>query len=100
MFNMHASIAAAHFFCGRYEEAAYWAEISLGAQPQSINAAALAAASAAMIGNEPAARRAIARVLELTSTLRLSTLKEHWPLRRPEDFSRWAEALQKAGLPD
>ena len=100
IFNMHTSTAAAHFFAGRYNEALSWAELSVREQPNSINATSVAAASAALAGNEAAARKALGQLRQLAPRMRISNLRDHWPIRRPEDLSNWANGLRKAGFPD
>jgi len=40
------------------------------------------------------------RMRELNSALRISNLKDLFPLRRPEDFTKWVDGLRKAGLPE
>ena len=67
---------------------------------RSIHSAAVAAASAALVGNDATARNAMARLRQLMPELRLSNLKDLYPIRRAEDFDRWTEALRKAGLPE
>ena len=37
---------------------------------------------------------------QLDPALRVSNLKDWIPLRRPEDFAKWADGLRKAGLPE
>ena len=32
--------------------------------------------------------------------VRVSHLKDWFPIRRPEDFAKWSDALRKAGLPE
>jgi hypothetical protein len=46
------------------------------------------------------AQRAVARILEIDPTMRLSNLQDFVPLRRPQDLERFAEGLRKAGLPE
>jgi len=46
------------------------------------------------------ARAAMAYIRERNPTLSVSTLKVLVPLRRPEDFARWADGLRMAGLPE
>jgi hypothetical protein len=41
----------------------------------------------------------MAHMRELDPALRISNLKDLIPLRRVDDYNRWAEGLQKAGLP-
>ena len=99
IFIMQAATAAAHFFAGRYAEALSWAEMSLREQPDSVHSTAVAAASAALAGN--AARgKAMAHLRQLMPDLRISNLKDLFPIRRTEDFDRWTEGLRKAGLPE
>ena len=97
---MQAATAAAHFFAGRYAEALSWAEMAIREQPDFILSTSVAAASAALAGNHAAAEKAMARLRQLTPELRISNLKDLFPIRRPEDFDRWAEGLRKAGLPE
>ncbi len=101
IFNMQAGTAAAHFFAGRYVDALKWAEISMREQPDSINSTSVMAASAALIGHHATSQRAMGRLRQFVPDLRISNLKDHlFPVRRPEDFDRWAEGLRKAGLPE
>jgi len=100
IFIMHAITAAAYFFVGRNAEALSWAEMSSREQPDSIHSAAVAAASAALAGNAATAGKAMAHLRKLMPDLRLSNLENLYPLRRAQDFRRWAEGLRKAGLPE
>ncbi|HZP19514.1 MAG TPA: adenylate/guanylate cyclase domain-containing protein [Bauldia sp.] len=100
-FIMQSAVAAAHFLAGRYAEALCWAELSMREQPHYILSASVAAAAAAMTGNQTAAAKAIARLREVDADLRLSNWTEHLtPLRKPEHAERWVAALRKAGLPE
>ena len=58
------------------------------------------AASGALAGRISEAKNVMARVREVDPALRVSNLKELFPINRPEHFVRWAEGLSKAGLPD
>ena len=69
-------------------------------QPNYIFAIVVAAASGALAGNHAAAGKAMARLRQLMPELRISNLRDQWPIRRAEDFDRWAEGLRKAGLPE
>ena len=100
MFGMHAGMAFAHFFAGRYDEAAAWAEKALREQPTWVPALRTAAASHALAGRQGNAQHAMARMRQLAPEIRLSNLKGLMPLRRPEDLARFAEGLRKAGLPE
>jgi tetratricopeptide (TPR) repeat protein len=99
IFRMHAGTAYADFFAGRYEEASIWAEKAVRARPTWLTAVRGAAATHALRGQLDEARELMARTRELDPALRISNLKELLPLRRDEDFAKWADALQLAGLP-
>ena len=100
LFSMQAATAFAHCISGRFAEALSWAEMSMREQPGSINATGVAAAAAALAGNQAAAGKAMARLRQTHPQLRISNLKDLWPIRRAEDFDRMAEGLRKAGLPE
>ena len=100
LFIMHSGIAAAHFFAGRYPEALAWAEKSLREQPDSVNTTSVAAASSAFAGDMAAALRATERLRQLAPELRLSNLRDLFPIRHEDDFARWTEGLRRAGLPE
>jgi TolB-like protein/class 3 adenylate cyclase len=99
-FIMQSTISAAHFFAGRCAEAMSWAETSLREHPDYIPSLAVAAAAGALAGNTIAAEKAMARLRHLMPELCISNLKDMWPIRRAEDFDRWAEGMRKAGLPE
>ena len=100
LFNMQACVASAHFFAGRYAEAMSWAERAVADNPRHLMPQTTAAASSALAGHTAEARKAVARILEIDPSMRLSNLQEFIPLRRPEDLERFAEGLRKAGLPE
>ena len=99
-FVMQSAISAAHFFAARYAEALSWAETSLREHPGYIPSTAVAAAAGALVGNDAAAGRAMARLRQLMPELCISNLEDLWPIRRAGDFDRWADGLRKAGLPE
>jgi adenylate cyclase len=100
MFAMQSTTALAHFIAGRYEEALSWAETALRQRSNFLMALGIAAASGALVGKAEQSRKAMARLREINPALRISNLKSWLPFRRSEDFSRWAEGLAKAGLPE
>ncbi len=100
MFTMQADIACAHFFAGRYDEAWSWAETAVREKPDYGFPTCVAAASAALAGRLAEAEKAMARLRQLMPELRISNLKDLFPIQRSEDFARWAEGLRKAGLPE
>jgi len=100
MFRIQAGMALAHFFAGRFDTAAHWAEKSLGNLPSLLVSAALLAAIHAYGGHREKARQATQRLLELDSSLRISRLGDWLPIQRAEDIRRLAEGLRLAGVPE
>ena len=96
-----AGTAHAHFFLGRYDEAASWAAMALQGNPDYQPGLRIAAASNAMAGRPEQAHQAVARLRQVNPALRVSTLKDVvGPYRRAEDLSRFEEGLRQAGLPE
>ena len=100
MFGMRSGMAFAHFFAGRYGEAATWAEKALRDQPNWVPALRTAAASYALAEQPEKAQRAMARMCQSAPEIRLSNLKDLMPLRRSDDLNRLVEGLRNAGLPE
>ena len=99
--SMRAGTAFAHFFLGRYDEAASWAALALQDNPDYQAGLRIAAASNAMAGRPEQAHKAMARLRQLNPALRVSTLNDvRGPYRRAEDVSRYEEGLRQAGLPE
>ncbi|MCY1304544.1 hypothetical protein D9M70_543030 [compost metagenome] len=97
---MQVGMALAHFFAGRFDTAADWAEKALGNLPSLLAPAALLAASHALAGRTDKAEQAMQRLRELDPTLRVSKLRDWLPIQRSEDLARFAEGLRLAGLPE
>ncbi|MHC2626137.1 TolB-like protein/DNA-binding winged helix-turn-helix (wHTH) protein [Bradyrhizobium huanghuaihaiense] len=101
LMGMRAGTAYGHFFLERYDEAASWAAMALQCSPDYQPGLRVTAASNAMAGRPEQAHKAVARLRELSPTLRLSNLKEVLgPYRRAEDVARYEEGLRQAGLPE
>ena len=99
--GMRSGTAYAHFFLGRYDEAASWAAMALQDNPDYQPGLRIAAASNAMAGRPEQAHKAMARLRQLNPALRVSNLKDVLgPYRRAEDLSRYEEGLRQAGLPE
>jgi TolB-like protein/class 3 adenylate cyclase len=99
--GMRGGTAHAHFFLGRYDEAASWAAMALQDNPDFQPGLRIAAASNAMAGRPEQAHKAAARLRQLNPVLRVSTLKDVLgPYRHAEDLSRYEEGLRQAGLPE
>jgi TolB-like protein/Tfp pilus assembly protein PilF len=100
IFKMHAALAYAHFFAGRYDDASAMAASALRTRPNYLTAVRAGAASHALAGRLDRAQNLMAHMRKRDSALRISNLKELVPLCRSEDFTRWADGLRKAGLPE
>ena len=98
-FTMRTATASAHFGAARYDEALAWAEQVAWERPGFLIAAIVVAAAAALADRPDTAEKAMARLRQIQPAMRLSNLRDHWPVRRAEDFARWSQGLQRAGLP-
>jgi TolB-like protein/class 3 adenylate cyclase/tetratricopeptide (TPR) repeat protein len=99
-FTYQTAAACAHFFNGRYAEAWSWAEVAMRERPDYGFPHCIGAASGALAGKLPEAMKAMARLRKLMPELCISNLNELFPLRRPQDLARFADALRQAGLPE
>ncbi len=100
MAMMQAATAAAHFFAGRDAEAVAWARAALLSRHDHRIGACVLAASLASRGEIAEARETVARLRRIDPGLRLSSLPDAFPVRRPDDLERWIGALRRAGLPE
>jgi TolB-like protein len=101
MAELQSATAHAHFFAGRYDEASLWAARTLLESPHVPGGVRILAASNALAGQFKRAQDAVARLLQIDPTRRISNLKDVLgPYRRPEDLAKYAEGLRKAGLPE
>jgi len=94
--DVQAATAHAHFFAGRYDEAASWAAMAVGAR----TALYIAAAGNALGGHGEEASKAVTRLRQLDPALRIATLREVLGPYRPEDLAKYEAGLRKAGLPE
>jgi TolB-like protein len=97
---MRAGTAHAHFFLGRYDEAASWAAMALQDRPDFQPGLRIAAASNAMAGRPEQAHQAVARLRQLNPALRVSNLKDVLGPYGHANLSRYEEGLRQAGLPE
>lgn len=100
MFRMEAGMALAHFFAGRFDVAATWAELALGKLPGFLVAVAVSAASHASAGRMEEADAAMQRLRTLDPSLRIANLRDWLPIHQPDDLRKFADGLRRAGLPD
>ena len=100
LFQMQTGTAFAHLLAGRYDDASHWSEKAFRSQLNYLPAAALRAASNALAGRMEEAQEGLKRVRQIDPTLRVSNLKDWYPIRRAQDLAILAEGLRKAGLPE
>lgn len=100
MFRMQAGMALAHLFAGRFDAASSWAEKSFRDFPSFLMVSGIIAASHALAGRTDDARQAMRHLRQLDPTLRVSSLGEWLPIRRPQHLAIFADGLRKAGLPE
>jgi TolB-like protein/class 3 adenylate cyclase/Tfp pilus assembly protein PilF len=100
MYRMQAGMAMAHLFAGRLDTASSLAETVLRHLPSFLMPVGVMAASHALAVRQEEAERAMTHLRELDPTLRISSLADWLPIRRPKDLATLADGLRKAGLPD
>jgi adenylate cyclase len=98
--QMHSGTAMAQFFSGRHDEAVASAEKAIREAPNWLPACLAAVVSNAVAGRMEEARRIVAKLRELDPGHCVSSLKNLYPLRRPEDLAKLEAGLRKAGLPE
>ncbi|WGF90202.1 winged helix-turn-helix domain-containing tetratricopeptide repeat protein [Marinivivus vitaminiproducens] len=99
MYRMQAGVAMAHLLAGRPDAASTWAEKACRELPTFLMAFGILAAAHAIAGRNEDAQRAMHRLRELDSRLRISNLKNWLPFHRPEDLATFSNGLRSAGLP-
>jgi TolB-like protein len=100
IFSMRSGIAAAHFFAGRPAEALAWAKAALRDRPDLTLANVVAVAAAAEAGAQGEAEATVARMRQTHPRVRISNLRDHFPIRRDTDLARLADGLRRAGMQD
>jgi TolB-like protein/class 3 adenylate cyclase len=101
LLGMRAGTAYAHFFLGRYDEAASWAAMALQDNPHYQPGLRIAPASNAMAGRPEQAHKAVVRLRQLNPTLRVSNLKDVLgPYQQAKHVEQYQEGLRRAGLPE
>jgi adenylate cyclase len=100
IFRAYGGLALAHVLAGRYDEAIKWAQEALRVRPNFIAGMRELAAAHALAGHMEEAKKAMAGFREVFPAMRVSTVKDWMPLRRPEDLKRMEDGLRLAGLPE
>ena len=98
-FASYSALAHAEFFSGRYDKALQWAEASVRANSILLGSRRVLIASLALSGRIEAAIEAAQSACLMDPTMRISNLRERFPLRRDEDLARLSEGFRLAGVP-
>src|SRR6516165_5645398 len=98
--RMQIGTIAALLLAGRYEQSSLVAQAALQQHPTFLPLLRVAVASYALAGKMTEAKKIVARICQLDPTSPFSRAVDFAPFRRPEDISRYRDALQKAGLSD
>ena len=88
------------FVEGRYEEAVAWLRKSYRAKPGLLATLRMFAAALALNGERARAEAIGRELLKTEPGFRISDFVAWYPLQRPEDLRRLADALRHAGLPE
>ncbi|HWJ74745.1 MAG TPA: tetratricopeptide repeat protein [Kaistia sp.] len=99
-FNAYAGMATCLFLLGDYAEAAREARQALDARPGMIWANRLLATSAALAGDMPLARTAIARLVQERPGMTLAEVRRAVHNLGGAEMERYMEGLRLAGLPE
>ena len=97
---MYGAMSMAHLFTDRFNEATSWAEMALREKPDGLFTLAISAAINSLAGRHKEAQQAVARLRSIYPSLRLSDVKDVFPITRSEDIAKWSEGLRLAGLPE
>ena len=100
LYHLQVGTGFAYLLSGRFDDASSWANKGFCEDPSSLPAAAVMAASHALAGRQQEARHAMERLRQIYPSLRVSNLKDWFPIRRPEHLSIWTEGMRKPGLPE
>ncbi len=99
-FRTRSAVALAHFVAGRYDEASSWAEKALQERADYLPALRELAAANALMGRDSEAQAAMAHLRKFAPAMRVFTVKDWIPFRRPDDLARLEDDVRRAGLPE
>jgi TolB-like protein/Tfp pilus assembly protein PilF len=98
-FVAYSLIGLCHFLADRDEEAMSWDEKSLRERPDWVPSLRRVAATHAMAGRMPQAKKTVERMLEINPAMRVSELGKTAPLLGNR-LAKLMEGLRKAGVPE
>jgi adenylate cyclase len=88
------------FIAGRYQDALDHLQESVRLNPSIPGPYRLRAACLSQLGRVEEARTALKDFLRLVPTATITSMRAQLPLKRAEDFERYADGLRRAGLPE
>ena len=88
------------FIAGRYQDALDHLQESVRLNPSIPGPYRLRAACLSQLGRVEEARTALKEFLRLVPTATITSMRAQLPLKRAEDFERYADGLRRAGLPE
>jgi adenylate cyclase len=100
IFNTQTSLAMAYFMADRADDALFWATTGTRQEPRFMPGQSVLVACLVLSGRVDEAREVCARVIQLEPRVRLSTVKDFAPYRRPQDMKKLMEAFRVAGMPE
>jgi Tfp pilus assembly protein PilF len=98
--SIRNAVGQAHFFAGRFGDAASWARLALQAKADFRPALRLAAAAEALSDNLAAARKYREQLQQLDPEACLAASMKVYSSYRPEHAAKLREGLRLAGLPE
>jgi tetratricopeptide (TPR) repeat protein len=99
MFLAHTAMAMANFLIGRYEDSLACATTAMRLRPNLPMIYRTMIAAQIMLGKHEMAQKTCARLLQLDTTQRVSSIRTLL-FRRAEDIRRLEEACRLAGMPE
>ncbi|HSR70936.1 MAG TPA: tetratricopeptide repeat protein [Kiloniellales bacterium] len=94
------TLGQAQLMAGLLDDAIGTLRTAIVRDPRFITPHRHLAAAYALAGDEAAARREVAAILEFDPTYRLGRVGEREVFRNPDDLERYLAALRRAGVPD
>jgi TolB-like protein/Tfp pilus assembly protein PilF len=95
-----AGLAATHYYEGRFDEAALWAQRALNHNPRFAIALRFLAASLARQGEADKAAAVMRELLDIEPELTLTKLRARVMFLNDWCWSRYSDGLRRAGLPE
>jgi adenylate cyclase len=99
-FGPYNGLAYSNLFCGRYDKATEWAEVSVRQNPNYLGSRRALMACYAASGKTEAAKAVWEVARSIDPTQRISDIRKRYPLRRDQDVAKLAECFRMVGMPE